>query len=524
MAENDQPSANPPAQTVSILALTALLATAGIAFHAIGLARPFGLAQFAAGNGFGVFARNYAKFGIVELRGTPVGPLVHRTLAETRASFSAPYFNHPPGMCWLNWLVGPDEQHLRLVTAVGHIAAALLLFHILIAHMGRGRAWLGGALLLGVPVLGFYGQVGCETTVMPLGLLMLLAAERAAAPGRRRVLWLAILAASAWLGPWMDWQFGFFSLGLAVWCWNGDVRGTLRRLWLPWAVTATSVGMILLWRAWAMAVFEGLPVQGVESVAALVQRVVVQRPPALEMLAKMAERMLEGFTLPVLLLGGVGLGPLLAGHARLGLGLLVVALLNPLIFGDYATTHIVYHAYAAPLLAAAGAALARGRLLAMAAGAVCGYSAWTMVEVRAWADTGFYRDLGSSLSRAAAGSPGLGAHREAYVCTNFPQHYGCYVTSPMVLLTPLVDPRQLEATRARPEQGVGLRYLWVHTEGAATGPLPNYATLPRLAGLKAYLDAFPSERVPALEVRLRVPPQGWEMAVREARIYTLREP
>ncbi len=479
------------------LALVAL----GLLLHLPGIGRPFGVHEISGGNYFGVFARNFERLGLWELGGVPVGPVLFDQVDER---WMTAYLSHPPGLFWLNAVVGADEARLRLLSALGHIATAILTLVIFRRLLGLWPATLAALVTLAFPVLAFFAIVSYESVVLPLGLGMLIAYQRAQTDdARARKRSLAVLGALAFIGPWMDWQFLFFCAGLAALAW-GPWRAMVQRLWWPAACSTLAVALIFIWRIVAGGRWSKS--DGPEGgVGTLLANTVGTRPAVGEFFGGFGQRALECFTSPAVLLALAGLWWLGRRAPRLTAALTVVGLMNAIVFPTHTMTHTLYLAYLAPLLAGALAAAAARtpRPAAIVLGAiVVGVAAWSTLDTRRLANTPFFRDVGAELTKAA----GSGDERYA-VLFNLPYCYGYYVDSPLVSVQRVTNPAKLEEWRV-PEmvqlaEVQGIRYLWVRSEPAFGIPFP---VPPAEPALDSYLERFPANDVPTLQQTLVLPP------------------
>lgn len=497
-------SHRPNMKVVLVLAAACLPA---LALQLPFLAAPFGLEEINAGCYFGPFAQSWERYGFGSLRGVP---LVVSPYKQPAAGLV--YLNHPPGTAWLLGGWGSAPWSLRLPSALGLALACGLLAGFLRTHLGTGRALAAGLLLGALPVLGFHAQVSYETLVLPAGLAALLAADRLRSGGAR--WWPGLLAASALLGPWLDWAYLFFIPALAPLL-LGRPRG-LRHLVLAGGLALLSTAGVLLWRSWALesTLLENRTLPEVGSVAATV---LSSRLSAAGLLAASWRNLSVGLTLPVLLAALPGAAWLLARRPRPGLALLIAGILNPLVFSRHAEGHVFYYAYLAPLAAAGVAALpAPGRRLlpALAAvqGAVILWAAAATVRTHDRAHVPFFADLGRAIDEAAADRDAAGRIRRVYrVHHDAPQVYPYYTRAPF--LTPTTAPEGLKAARRRPAD-TGLRFLHLRI----SGPVPGVP----YEELQDYLEPFPSRRLPRLEGTFTRPLTGQRYQVTEARVYTLR--
>jgi hypothetical protein len=229
----------------------------------------------------------------------------------------------------------------------------------------------------------------------------------------------------------------------------------------------------------------------------------------------------RGFTLPLLVLGLLGLPLLWRRLPRLTAALLVPGVLFPLVFAWHSSRHYGFFNYLSPLVAAGAVALllAPRRLPAPLRTLLCTVLlAGTALAAARWqdfADVTFYRDLGRELDAAAEGGHAV-LHNSRAV-------YPYYVHSPHVRLVPVLALPMLEAAARPVAAHDGLRMLWLHWEvvpddGSQTPVDPVGRRL------KAWLEGYPSTRVPVLEQSFRSEDDRTTVRVREARLFTIREP
>ena len=329
------------------------------------------------------------------------------------------------------------------------------------------------------------------------------------------------IAAGA-VGPWMDWPFGFFCLGMLPAAWTGSVGGTLRRLVVPWSVASLSFALVFAWRAWAMRATDLPALDLVPSVEEHILDAILQRPPLDEFVHGIGQRVALGMTLPLAILGAIGGIVLLSKSPRLGLALLIAGLGNPLVFAKYsAVREAEFMAYLAPFFAASVAMLAeRWRRTGPALGAaVLVFVAATTIDLLRRSDTAFFADLGRVLSEASADLDAAGRVTRHYaVCTHFHARHRYYLTTEYLWELPISDPAAIEQARTAAVRGaLGLRYLWLRCRGG--GELGwAFTTSP---GLDAYLQGFPRRRVPELEVALDLPPDLPGIELYEAWLVTI---
>ncbi len=528
----------PAASPVARWAAVALLVCVGAALHLPFLARPFGPMEVNAGNYFGVFAVNWERHGLLATRGAPLAPRPVDNLAT-----AVPYLNHPPGFAWLSAAFGSDEWQIRAPTAIGGVLASVLLLHVLWPLLGGASALLAALLLLAAPMHVFFSVGSYENAVLPLGLLALLAFDRAArAQGASRRRWRWVLASASVVGPWMDWPYGFMCLAMVPLALTSGLRAGVRRLVLPWVLSAVSIGGYVLWTVWVVRA------PGMPPAASLLVSVssVLSAPdaggaatPVLAALADGLRQLALGYGVvgdprdawpalraPVLCLAFAGTLVLLRRAPAWWVAMAIAGVLNLCVMTEHTRTHVFFWAYLGPWVAASGAALP----LAFSAGiwrrvSVAGVGvivAWCGVQGVAHlrqSSTPLFAEVGAALTRAT--QPADAGGRPAAVLLIPPLTYGYYLRSDLCTRQPLVDPRQLEALRTGADRGVGLRYLVLELEGSAVAALPGFAQPPALA---EYLDAFARTPVPELiGLAAEVPGYGLSARVRAAYLVTLRE-
>ncbi|MEM7199142.1 MAG: hypothetical protein AAF628_02685 [Planctomycetota bacterium] len=496
---------------------------AALAVVALGLAvqlpiadRPFGVHEVNPGNFFGVWARNWERFGLWESRGLPLGSQLLDQVHQ-----GDPDTNHPPLYGWLSYWCGTSEAALRVPTIAGHALSAGLMVLLLAGALGVGPATLAGVTTLAVPALAFYSQVSFECVVLPVGLALWLACLawcRAAPAARRR--WAALVAALAFVNVWLDWLAVFLTFGTLPLLWTRPWRTAIARLAVPFGATLLAGITVFAWRSWALALptlTEGTGAPGHhsgEGLGALIERTFLTRPPLGEFIALVWAQLQSGYAMPLLVAGAVGLVPLARRAPRVLGAAALSAVVIPLLFAGHASTHVHFVSYFAPLLAAGLAALVRvHRALWLVGLTILGVTAWSSAHHIRAADTTLFRELGATLSRAARDAAG----RRSIVFFNIVYRYGYYVDSPDVQIQPLTDPAPLRLADQLPPE-LGLRYLYLKMSGPLLDAIPALAPRPEL---EAYLAPFPRERMPALEMAITVPPQDLTMRVDEAWLYKL---
>jgi hypothetical protein len=486
------------------LVAVAVLIGLGLSFHLPRIDRPFGGSDQNPGIYDATYARNYERLGLRETRGSQLGRYL-----LTDVSQGAVDVRHPPGVPLLYYAIGTAEWQVRLVTVVGSIVAAILLYLILTASFCHGASLFGAAVFLLSPNVALHSQASVEDILIPTGLALFLALRLAAAGGK--VAPRAVVIAATAIGPWIDWGFAFFCLACVPICWAGTVAGTLRRLALPATVSILSLVSVLAWRAWASGAL-GLVVPANDmDVGQLFATYVLERPPFLDFVSSRANLATASMTWTLVVLLVLGILPLWRRDPKLATALTLTGLLTITAFathGDWA-----YYTNLVPLVAASAAALfAAVRWIPERVRLVVGVAVVAIVAVSSWrvttaTSTTLYADAGRIMSAASRGANG-----ESYmVVHNLGLHYyGYYVDSKDVVFRGFADPVLLDTERKKPSEQ-GLRFLW------ARG-----AVLPSRPGLAKFLRQFPMRRLPELEVTFVS--WGLEIAIDEAWMVTLRNP
>jgi len=497
-----------------IVLVSIVLVVLGVLIQLPWLDAPFGPDMVNPAAYFGPFARSFRAFGFDTLRGVPLTVSPYQQPREGLI-----YLSHPPGTAWILGLGGGAEWTLRLPTAIGVALAALTLFHLLRSQVGDRRAFVAALFLLILPVLAVFSQGSYEGLVLPAGLLTLLAAERVTSgAGKGRALWGLVLILISLVGPWLDWAYGWFTAALFILCARRPAgRHLLCALFSSVAAVASVIGT-LLWKAWALQA-PALGGRKPGSLEAALQEVVLDRPPLGDFLHALLERLTQGFTWPVVILGLVGALVALKRHPRITLALLTAGILNPVVMAKHTMGHVFYLAYLAPFvvlglvslpLPGKGIARAAAALLLALSFAAC--SVRTAEAMRAGSDP-FYRDLGGVLDEWSAQREGERIVRVYRVLTNVPQLYPLYFETP--LFAQVMDRTGVESV-LREGGPAGVRYLHLRIEDER-GPI-----LPEAPDLLPFLRRFPSRRIPLLERRIERPLDGAVYRVTRAEIFFLR--
>src|SRR5262245_47179546 len=420
------------------------------AFHAAWLDSPFGMLQINAGPYFGVFCKNWERFGFWELRGLPLLPHVLESVAQ-----GFPYVHHPPGLSWLFHALGGGEWSMRLPTVVASFVAAVAWHGIARTRFGPRASYWSSWLLALSPCFAVIAQASYEPLVIACGLVVMREIVSPVANRRRSA---AIQFAAAFAGTWVDWGFGFLGLACVplAWC-RGDLRATVRRLLVPGAGAVAAAATIVAWSQWALA-------------APGIQRISSAHWDLFEMLANAVNTEGRSFTWLVDHLAAMvpftwswwlvgtfvfGIGFAFWRYPRLAIATAMVAvgpyalLMRP---GDH-----IWHTYSAPMVAVAGAAaldvlLSNWRrwvrvVAGLVAVVVLAGEAWYSWRLRADSASSFFERMGAVLSEAAS-TPGWGAGH------GHPFGLPYYFDSPRILLDGCFLPWQLEPL-IHPEPGMG---------------------------------------------------------------------
>jgi len=496
------------------LAGALLLLLAAALLHGPRLDAPFGLHE-GGGDLYGCFHRVWDDFGFAALRGTPLRPQRFGTLEGASL-----WLDHPPLLLWVSGALAASEWALRLPSVLSAWLAAVALFLLLRRALGGGPALAAALLLLLVPMVSLFAQMSYEDAALAAGLWLFLAALRAREPGPARGAWTALLAAIAIVGPWIDWAFAFYGLGLLALVGKRSLRRTVANVLLPAGCALLSLGAMQAWRLWAPHAPDVPARSAALSLPDLVEHAVLARPAAGDFAQSVLPLLARGFTLPVLVIGALGLPLLWRRLPRLTAALLVPGLLFPHVFAWHSARHYGFFAYLTPLLAGGAAALLTPRTLPAALRALAGAAlvAATAVSAAHWqavASTSFFRDLGAELDAAAADGHA--------VLHNFRVVYPWYVHSPRVLLTPVTTTAELQAAQALLPPAEPLRLLWLEWETVRDDGTVRPSE-PTDEALAAWLARWPARRLTALEQGFRTDDDRATVRVRQARLVTLGEP
>lgn len=498
------PSSRPSLRTAHALGLCALLAL-GAVLHLLQIRAPFGFGEGNAGSYFACVAKGFRDIGFWALRGAPFVPDLYGGLG--------PYLHHPPAGFWLAAMFGAEEWQLRATTLLAHLVATMALVAFVQPLLGSTRALLAGAVLLVLPVFYLDIQASQWPFTIACGLLLLLGFDRQRQAGGRG--WRALTLVAAFVGPWIDWHFGFFCLALiplveARWSAFG-------RLFVAWAVSGVSLLLFLWWRQWAAAA----PVwthagEGISN-AGLVQGTILSRPPIVDQLRGMLSCSGRALTLAALAGMAVGLPWLLRRAPRQTIALLIAGLLGSLLFGNHVLTHTDFPSMLAPLAAAATAALVlhyRGGIVLVLV--VLVVAAWSSFHRVRESRTAFFRDYGRAATAATREVGRDGSERRYVVASDMSWAYRYYIDSSDFLILPVVDPTVLEQNRANIRRlGKGVRYLSLRFGGSVG------SRWQRFPALESYLAQFPMQHLPQLQQSFSVDgvPEG--VRVEEALLFTI---
>jgi hypothetical protein len=496
--------------------VAALLLLATLALHGPRLDRPLGLME-GFGNRLASSHRMFDDFGFLALRGAPLEPFQHGSLLGV-----TPWLTHPPLLVWLAGGFGASEPGLRLPTVVGAWLAGVALYVLLRHAFGDAAAAAAGLLLLLFPMQSLFCQLSYEDVVLPAGLLLYagVIGRRGADPARRGPWTLLVVLVSV-VGPWLDWAYAFYGLGVLPLVAERSWRRTPAALVLPAACSLLSLALLVVWRDWAARA----PILPAPLTTAgfdrLLEHGVWRRPSAAAFFGEGGALVVRGFTVFALLAGALGL-PWAARRApRLVLALAVPGVLYPVVFAWHASRHYGFFAYLGPLVAAGavGLVLALPRLATAVRVAACvlllGAVAWRAAGWQRYADDSFYRDLGAALDHAAADG--------SAVFHNSLASYSSYVESSDVRLPPVRALPALQRALRHVPPSQGARFVWiryeVHTPDGLTAD-PSASS----PALSAWLDARPARSIPGLSRSFLSEDGTRTVRLVDAREVTLRAP
>jgi len=490
-----------------------LVALFGVAMQLPWIAEPFGFLENNAGFFFGPFAQSYERFGFFELRGIPLGP--YEVWPESpRGGYS--YFNHPPGTAWVHAALGTREWQLRLPSVLATIASGVLLAMLVRRRVAAVPAAAAGMALQAFPVLAFGSQVSYEPLVLVCGLALWLAFLRAQDGERGAKAWLALAAV---LGPWADWSFGFFVLGLVAFAEAGSVRQVVQRLAMPFFLAGASLLGVLAWVAWAKTAPFVAPAGGQSETAAAMFLRAIGTWPAWDVLqgavwTNLADGLTEAGCLATLL----GVALLSRSDRRLAFAALVPATSNVVLFANHATTHLMFWCFFVVPAGLGVAALVHAcRNIAWLRWAVLvsllAQPIAVAVRFKQSATAPVFRELGEALARAAE-EPRMDGAEPTMVATNAFRSYPYYVASQKVYLGPVTSPELLENGR---RGGGRVQFVYVAAElEAADGRVAPLAS----PELLTWLQGFPKRELPQLRGRWPFGKDGFA-TVRDAWVFEL---
>ena len=530
-----KPSPAWPSTTWCVVWVATLTALA-CALHGPGIGRPFGIAEPNPGAYFIPFVHNLELHGFWTLRGTPVG---ERELAVLEAG--VPYLAHPPGLTWLYFVLGGSETAVRASSALATLLLALgtatAAFRALAKSFREAHAsaagLVAGTTTLIVPMFSIYAVGSYEPFLMAFGVWAFLAIDTWRQRGGR--IWIAILVACCVAGPWIDWLFAPFCLGLVVMSYDArSLGGSAVRLGTAAVATLVSVGLIVVWLTWAKNT-PGLPAPPPSEAGGglmnLIRGVILAGRPDLETwLAGTRSMTAHGFTTVTCIVGIAGL-PFAAWHSPRWALATATGVLIPIAFAKHALNHEFYHASLTPLLALSIATLiayaarwGAGRWIpcAVIAAGTLAAPAIETIRLRRITASDFQRHLGETLADAT----GDLETPEYNVVHSWIAYFGAYLRAPQgyVFLFPARDFEQAKVISTIPSKPGerGIRYLWLHVESTEPGyPLPPQLRDP--PGFAEFLRSQPHVRVPELEREHYISVEGPPVRITEALLVTLRE-
>lgn len=474
--------------------------------------------------------RNFEQWGFDTLQGLP---MCNFPVGE--AEQCLPNMHHPPLPFWIDYALGSKEWQIRLDAAFFSFASAAVLFLLMRRRFGDLASGFAGLLLVLTPMHGFYGSGSCESFVLWTGLALMWAFRaqiEASSKGRRLALGLTT-GLVAFMGPWTDWPFVFFCAGLVPLAWpkQGSLgersKGTLGRLVSPAIPAALGAGAMLWWRHHKQNSWRGASDPSNEF-SGLFDFTVQKRPSWTEWAEGMWRYFRDAYTVPLVVVAGIGSAFLIARAPRLGLGLLVAGVLYQTVFASHALEHHYFQAFTAPFVCAAAGALLRfglgaaskvstqARWIVLGLGTVLALSVGLRtVQIVENTGTSFYVDVAAVLERSTRADDDPEGPVRYTVGTNV-IHCPCYLTEPQVFPIPVTDPQILAEVAGSPRQE-GLRYLWLRPA------YPNDpANDPQLVAL---LNSFPMREIPELAgASIDLGGRGTPFVYEKAFLVTLLEP
>ncbi|MCA8943636.1 MAG: glycosyltransferase family 39 protein, partial [Planctomycetes bacterium] len=423
----------------------------GVAFHAMHIDSSVGFDEMNLGEYFGPSVQTWNRFGFFELRGIPFW-LHYPRSPETGFQ----YLNHPPGVFWIMNAFGTSELALRLPGAIASIVGALGMFDVMRRRMPDPFAALAGATMIVCTGYGVLSIGSYETMVVCAGLWLWSLAERAQADGAWR--WRVAAAVLAFLGPVLDWQFGFWGFGL-VWLldWRRPRRWLLL-LTICGAATVAGAGLVLLWRSWALqAPFVNAPSD--VAIGSIFESATEARPGFAHWLGQAITLLAFVVGPAVAWLACAGLPWLVWRHPKLAAALVVAGIGPVATFAHHALDHAIFYTLATPLVVASSAfglvALARvvGVRIAMSIGIlVLGATWWSSHRHVSASRTDLPREVAHQLvERSKDGCVTL---------SDFEYVFLYYVDSPTVFTMPLSAPDVVDAIRSSVDATRGVWFLW----------------------------------------------------------------
>jgi hypothetical protein len=282
--------------------LAALFVSAAILYGAR-VGKPFTSDMEAALAQYGMYGRNYVKYGYLRSGFAPIsaaGPLEHYPSVTEQI-----YSHRPPTVSVLVTLsyqvFGVSESALRIPVILAALATLALFLALAERLLGPGWGLVAAALFAFVPIYSYYAVTTVHQVFGLLGcLLIFLAGLRWMERSERRRL--VELVAATGVGCWLDWPayYAAGAVGLLL-----VLRG--RPLWRGGvAVWLAAIGSFVLFLGylWLLDPKEGLPLlhlkgsgsgQGGQAPASI-----------FHYLGREGRELAVHFTLPLLILAGVG--------------------------------------------------------------------------------------------------------------------------------------------------------------------------------------------------------------------------
>ena len=435
------------------------------AFHVWRLGAPLGTHELNLGHYFGASVNIWDHYGCLAMRGMPSWTRFPDSLAS-----ALPYANHPPGVFWSMYAFGVEEWALRMPGMLAGIVAASLFYIIVRRRMPTALALPAGAVLLLSPGVSAIGLGSYEVVVMAAGLGLFAVADPARPCSRLQARDRWILAAVSFIGPWCDWQFGFFAFALAILCISRGWRGWFAALWVPGLAALASVILVVAWRAWAL---EGVSVIASEDAAfgRLFGSSLGGRPTLHAWLSAAGPLIVKNVGWVVAVMAACGV-PLLLWRERNGALALAFAGLGPAVtFARHALDHALFYTPMVPLMVACAfgllACLLKWRQKYRAA-VIAG--AWLLAIVSCAISQDVIDDGSSPFPRDVARQMVLRAGRvteHTAVISNYKNVYLYYVDDPRVLPLPVEHPEIVEMVRKMPDAVDGVWFLWWEPDPAS---------------------------------------------------------